>query len=189
MIIYLVRDGTLAGLRVDHPDGLADPEKYLADLSQATDNAWIVVEKILEDEERLPTSWKTAGTTGYDAAWRIGGMLRDPAGAAPLAGTLHRIAGDAMGELPGMIDAAKREIIKDSLASETERLATLAHTVCTTDVRLRDHTWRALHDCVRALVIAFHRYRAYVSPGATTKPTDIEAIDAAAARARLVLDP
>ena len=189
VIIDLVADGTLAGLRVDHPDGLADPEKYLADLAQATNNAWIVVEKILEDEERLPTSWKTAGTTGYDAAWRIGGTLRDPAGAAPLAGTLHRVAGDAMGELPGMIDAAKREIVKDSLASEAERLATLAHTVCTTDVRLRDHTWRALHDAVRALVVAFHRYRAYVSPGIAPKPTDTEAIDAAAARARTMLDP
>jgi (1->4)-alpha-D-glucan 1-alpha-D-glucosylmutase len=189
VIIDLIHDGTLTGLRVDHPDGLADPETYLADLAEATDGAWIVVEKILEDDERLPTSWKTAGTTGYDAAWRIGGTLRDPSGAAPLAGTLHRVAGDAMGELPALIDIAKREIVEDSLASETERLATLAHTVCTTDVRLRDHTWRALYDCVRTLVIAFHRYRAYVSPGTPPKPTSVEAMDAAAARARLMLDP
>ncbi len=92
-IIDLVKDGTLEGLRIDHPDGLADPAGYIAQLSDATDGAWIVVEKILEDEERLPTSWKTAGTTGYDASWRVGALLRDPAGAAPLAGTLFQLDG------------------------------------------------------------------------------------------------
>ena len=84
-VVDLVRDGTLQGLRIDHPDGLADPEGYIARLSEATEGAWIVVEKILEDEERLPSSWRTAGTTGYDASWRVGALLRDPSGAAPLA--------------------------------------------------------------------------------------------------------
>lgn len=188
-IIDLVKDGTLDGLRIDHPDGLADPAGYIAQLSDATDGAWIVVEKILEDEERLPTSWKTAGTTGYDASWRVGALLRDPAGAAPLAGTLFQLTGDAMGSLPGIIDEAKREIVKDSLSSETRRLATLAHEVCKSDVRLRDHTWRSLYDCIRTMLITFGRYRAYVVPGVTSKPPSLEAIDAAAASARAHLDP
>jgi (1->4)-alpha-D-glucan 1-alpha-D-glucosylmutase len=78
VIIDLVNDGTLDGLRIDHPDGLADPAGYIARLSDATNGAWMVVEKILEDDEQLPTSWKTAGTTGYDASWRVGALLRDP---------------------------------------------------------------------------------------------------------------
>lgn len=188
-IIELIADGTLEGLRIDHPDGLADPAGYIARLSDATNGAWIVVEKILEDEERLPTSWKTAGTTGYDASWRVGALLRDPAGAAPLAGTLFQLTGDAMGSLPDMIDEAKREIVADSLTSEARRLATLAHEVCRTDVRLRDHTWTALYDCLRTMLVTFGRYRAYVVAGVAPKPASLEAIDHAAAKARQRLDP
>ena len=189
LIVSLVRDGTLEGLRVDHPDGLADPAGYIARLAEATDGAWIVVEKILEGEERLPTSWKTAGTTGYDAAWRIGAVLRDPSGASGLAATMFRVAGDAMGALPGVVDGAKREIVTQSLAAEMRRLALLAHGICTTDVRLRDHTWSALYDCLTTLIVTFDRYRAYVVPGIAPKPMSLEALSGAADRARERLDP
>ena len=189
VIIDLVNDGTLQGLRIDHPDGLANPAGYIAKLSDATHGAWLVVEKILEDDEHLPTSWKTAGTTGYDASWRVGAVLRDSAGAAPLAGTLYQLTGDAMGSLPALIDAAKREIVHGSLSSESRRLATIAHDVCRSDVRLRDHTWQALYDCLRSMLVNFGRYRAYVVPGIAPKPMSLDAIDAAAARARTALDP
>src|SRR5690606_40590888 len=113
----------LAGLRVDHPDGLADPAGYLARLAEATGDAWIVVEKILEDEETLPSSWRTAGTTGYDAAWRIGAVLRDPAGAMGLAATLQRVTGDGVGDLQSVITTSKREVLDGALAPEASRLA------------------------------------------------------------------
>jgi (1->4)-alpha-D-glucan 1-alpha-D-glucosylmutase len=189
LIISLVNDGTLEGLRVDHPDGLADPAGYIARLSRATNGAWIVVEKILEGEERLPTSWKTAGTTGYDAAWRIGAVLRDPSGASGLAATMFRVAEDAMGALPAIIDEAKREIVEQSLSAEMRRLALLAHGICTSDVRLRDHTWSALYDCLTTLIVTFDRYRAYVVPGVPPKPMSLEALAGAAERARERLDP
>ncbi|MEJ7689021.1 MAG: alpha-amylase family glycosyl hydrolase [Nocardioidaceae bacterium] len=67
VLIDLHRRGVLDGFRIDHPDGLADPEAYLARLAAATDGAWVVVEKILEGNERLPQPWATAGSTGYDA--------------------------------------------------------------------------------------------------------------------------
>jgi (1->4)-alpha-D-glucan 1-alpha-D-glucosylmutase len=189
LIVSLVKDGTLQGLRVDHPDGLVDPAGYLERLAEATDGAWVVVEKILEGEERLPTSWKTAGTTGYDAAWRIGAALRDPSGASGLAATMFRVAGDAMGALPAVIDEAKREIVEQSLAAEMRRLALIAHGICTSDVRLRDHTWSALYDCLTTLIVAFDRYRAYVVPGTPPKPMSLDALSSAADRARERLDP
>ncbi|WP_430869112.1 malto-oligosyltrehalose synthase [Demequina aurantiaca] len=189
VIVDLVSDGTLDGLRIDHPDGLADPAGYVSQLADATNGAWVVVEKILEDEERLPTSWKTAGTTGYDAAWRIGALLRDPAGSSPLAGTLHRVTGDAMGALPGIVDEAKREIVKETLSSEVHRLATITHAICDSDVRLRDHTWRSIYDCLRTLLVAFDRYRAYVVAGVPPKSMSLEAIAHAEALARESLDP
>lgn len=188
LIVDLVNDGTLQGLRVDHPDGLADPAGYIARLSEATNGAWIVVEKILEGDERLPSSWKTAGTTGYDASWRIGAVLRDPSGASGLAATMFRVAGDAMGGLPAVIDEAKREIVDQTLAAEMRRLASIAHDICTTDVRLRDHTWSSLYDCLTALIVTFDRYRAYVVPGPDAKALPREALAGAMERASELLD-
>ena len=62
-----VQDGLVDGLRVDHVDGLAEPGRYLHDLRAATGVGYVVVEKILQRDERLPDSWDVEGTTGYDA--------------------------------------------------------------------------------------------------------------------------
>ncbi len=77
-------EGLVDGLRVDHPDGLRDPAGYLDDLAVLTGGAYVLVEKILETGEDLPSSWTTAGTTGYDALGLVDRVLTDPgrAGAA-----------------------------------------------------------------------------------------------------------
>ena len=75
-------EGLVDGLRIDHPDGLADPAGYLEWLRELTGpDAWIVIEKILAPDEALEPSLPVAGTTGYDALREIGGLLVDPAGA------------------------------------------------------------------------------------------------------------
>ncbi|NEE55111.1 malto-oligosyltrehalose synthase, partial [Streptomyces sp. SID8455] len=62
-VLELLRDGVLDGLRIDHPDGLADPAAYLRQLNEATGGRWTVVEKILTGDEPLPAGWAVAGTT------------------------------------------------------------------------------------------------------------------------------
>lgn len=63
----LVQKGIFQGLRIDHVDGLADPETYLARLRNLVgDEVYIVVEKILEKEEAFETDWSVQGTTGYE---------------------------------------------------------------------------------------------------------------------------
>ncbi|CAM5723513.1 Malto-oligosyltrehalose synthase OS=Streptomyces tendae OX=1932 GN=treY PE=4 SV=1 [Streptomyces tendae] len=79
-ILELLHEGVVDGLRVDHPDGLADPGGYLRRLHEATGGRWTVVEKILADGEGLPASWPVAGTTGYDALRHVDGLFMDPAG-------------------------------------------------------------------------------------------------------------
>lgn len=75
-------DGLVDGLRIDHPDGLADPAGYLEWLRELTGpHAWIVIEKILAPDEALEPTLPVAGTTGYDALREIGGLLVDPNGA------------------------------------------------------------------------------------------------------------
>ena len=86
-------EGLVDGLRVDHPDGLRDPRGYLDDLARLTGGAYVLVEKILEPGEALPTSWATAGTTGYDVLAHLDRVLTDPAGQAPLDALEERLRG------------------------------------------------------------------------------------------------
>ena len=69
--------GWIDGLRVDHPDGLHDPEEYLQRLRALAPDAWIVVEKILQPKEQLPDSWPVQGTTGYDYLNQVNGLFID----------------------------------------------------------------------------------------------------------------
>ncbi|MER6615046.1 malto-oligosyltrehalose synthase [Streptomyces xantholiticus] len=164
-ILELVRDGVVEGLRVDHPDGVADPEGYLRRLDEATGgDCWIVVEKILTGDEPLPHSWPVAGTTGYDALRRIDGLFTDPAGAAELSAD-HRRFTEAAEELGGRWEATQRraayEVVTHELAAETAALVRLAERVCGADPRLRDHAPWALRDAIRELLVRVPVYRPY----------------------------
>ncbi|HBH56566.1 MAG TPA: malto-oligosyltrehalose synthase, partial [Arthrobacter bacterium] len=77
-------DGLVDGLRVDHPDGLADPAGYLRWLKDISGGAYVLVEKILEPGEDLPPEFSCEGTTGYDALADLDRLLVDPAGEAGL---------------------------------------------------------------------------------------------------------
>lgn len=170
LIVDLVKRGVVDGLRIDHPDGLAAPKAYLERLATQTDDAWVVVEKILAPDETLPEDWPTAGTTGYDAMWRIHAAFVDPAGESELASVMRRVAGDEADALPRLIEEAKRDVIEHSLQAEVQRLANLAAFLCHDDIRLRDHTAQALHDCLVALLIEAERYRYYLVPGENMEP-------------------
>jgi (1->4)-alpha-D-glucan 1-alpha-D-glucosylmutase len=157
LLIRSVRDGLVSGLRIDHPDGLADPAAYLDELSGATDDAWIVVEKILEADETLPGDWRCAGTTGYDALNAILGVLIDSSAEQ----TLTQLYGDLTGEGTSWHDVvrtAKRDAVGRLFRPEVGRLARLAATATgePTDV---------LEEALCDLLVALPVYRAYVRPG------------------------
>lgn len=184
LVLRLLRDGVVDGLRIDHPDGLADPAGYLARLREATDGAWVVVEKILAGAEELPDDWATAGTTGYEALWRVQQTFVDPGGAGALGSVMHRLTGDVSDAFDAVEQGAKREVVDGPLYAEVHRLTNLAAAICHEDLRLRDHTWRALEECLVELLVAFDRYRAYVVPGESAPPTSVSVLTAAALRAR-----
>lgn len=188
LLTDLVRSGAVDGLRIDHPDGLADPSGYLTRLAEATGDAWVVVEKILAPAEELPDDWATAGTTGYEAAWRVNQVFVDPGGGGELGAVMHRLTGDAPDALPSLVDEAKREIVTGALYAEVDRLADLAADICRDDVRLRDHTRRSLRDCLVELLVAADRYRYYVVPGQPVAPDAAAAFAECVARARAHLE-
>ncbi|MFE7231718.1 malto-oligosyltrehalose synthase [Streptomyces sp. NPDC001231] len=167
-ILQLLADGVVDGLRVDHPDGLADPDAYLRRLHEATGGRWTVVEKILSDGEHLPASWPVAGTTGYDALRHVDGLFTDPAGAGELAGRYRRFAAprdDSGGDWEATVRRAAYTVITHELAAETERLTRVANRVCATspDPALRDRAPWALRTALRELLVRLRVYRPYTS--------------------------
>src|SRR2546430_1540318 len=66
VIFRLVADDSLAGLRIDHVDGLRDPVAYLGRLRSAAPDTYMVVEDVLAAGEELPDAFPVQGTTGYD---------------------------------------------------------------------------------------------------------------------------
>ncbi|MFP3940368.1 MAG: malto-oligosyltrehalose synthase [Thermoanaerobaculia bacterium] len=123
-ILRMVREGPVDTLRVDHPDGLRDPEGYLRRLASATGGARIVVEKILEPGEALRESWPVAGTTGYELAFAAGALLVDPAGREPLLALWQGLTGDARG-WEEAARAGKRRALDRILRAELDRLEVL----------------------------------------------------------------
>lgn len=194
VILRLVAEGLVDGLRVDHPDGLADPGGYLRWLSADTGGAWVVTEKILAADERLPQEWPCAGTTGYDALRLIDGLFVDPYGAGPLSAEYSRfddyvdVGGDDPPDPPGKSSlgsvlkvggvapfaevayAAKLQVATGSLAPELARLARLLRMLLP-DVSAADA------GTVLAEVIAqFEVYRAYAEPGEPPPEASVAAV-------------
>ncbi len=115
-------EGLVDGLRIDHPDGLADPAGYLTWLRELVGpQAWIVIEKILAVGEALEPTLPVAGTTGYDALREIGGIFIDPAGAGPLA-NLFSSTGADYASMPELARTLKAQAVSETLGSELGRL-------------------------------------------------------------------
>ena len=94
-VLTLLADGVIAGLRIDHPDGLADPAGYLERLAAAgAERVW--VEKILT-HSRPPEAlrdWPVSGTVGYEFLNDVQGLFVDPAGEACLTQLAYELTGE-----------------------------------------------------------------------------------------------
>ncbi|MFJ4471812.1 malto-oligosyltrehalose synthase [Streptomyces sp. NPDC089424] len=185
-ILQLLHEGVLDGLRIDHPDGLADPDAYLRRLHEATGGRWTVVEKILSDGESLPASWPVAGTTGYDALRHVDGVFVDPAGAGELLGQYRRFAApqtDRGGHWEATVRRAAYRVLEHELAAEVDRLTRAASRLCAAspEPELRDRAPWALHTALRELLVRMEVYRPYRSGDAAAVVTEAAAVEAVAA--------
>ncbi len=152
-ILRWIRDGLADGLRVDHPDGLADPGGYLDALQAATGGTYVLVEKILEGDEELPAHWATAGTTGYDALADIDRVLVDPAAREALDDLDSRLRGSSdTVSWNALIHDTKRGIADGILRSEVLRIE-------------RDLGVEDAADAVAELLTCFPVYRSYLPLG------------------------
>ncbi|MHA7178713.1 malto-oligosyltrehalose synthase [Arthrobacter sp. MDB2-24] len=146
-------EGLVDGLRIDHPDGLADPKGYLDDLFTLTGGAYVLVEKILEPGEKLSEDWATEGTTGYDALADIDRLFTDPAGEHVLTQSVP------VEPFHEMIHGTKRGIADGILRSEVLRLARLVPAGANLDAG-------SAADAIAELLTCFPVYRSYLPGGA-----------------------
>lgn len=157
-IVRWIRDGLADGIRVDHPDGLADPGGYLEQLANATGGAYTLVEKILEPGEPLPSWWRTDGTTGYDALAEIDRVLIDRDGVAELDRLDARLRSESdlpeAASWPELTHSTKHMIASQLLGSEVRRV-----------VRALPHGIVRAEDGLVELLACFPVYRSYLPDG------------------------
>lgn len=161
LVLRWLADGVLDGVRIDHIDGLRDPESYLRRLHSRAPEAWIVIEKILEPGEPPRPSWPIGGTTGYDFLNRAGGLFIDPAGEEPLT----RLYAEFTGETAdfGAVAREKKDLImREVLGSDLNRLTAMFVDICEKHPRYRDHSRHELHEALKAAVAWLPVYRTYV---------------------------
>ncbi|MET0387014.1 MAG: malto-oligosyltrehalose synthase [Polyangiales bacterium] len=164
VVLRWLAQSVLAGVRVDHVDGLRDPLQYLQRLRQAAPDAWIVVEKILEAHEALPSQWPCDGTTGYEFIRTTDQLFVDRRGQTALTELDERWTG-VSDPWDARVLEAKQQILREVLASERERLTDLAQRVLTKRVELRDCTRRTIASAIGALLVSYPVYRSYVRVG------------------------
>jgi (1->4)-alpha-D-glucan 1-alpha-D-glucosylmutase len=180
VLLRLMAEGIVDGLRVDHPDGLADPRRYFDQLAVATGGRWVVAEKILGTGEDLPADWQCAGTTGYDTLAQVGALFTDPAGADALDQEYARFTGGPR-EFALVAWTAKREMAGHLLTAEVARLARLAHQ--TGDPLLAQADAGDLRFMLGEMLAAVEVYRPYLVPGSPPPEAAVGQIAAACARA------
>lgn len=170
LVLRLYAEGAIDGLRIDHVDGLADPRGYCRKLHRRMKAArpdrepLIWVEKILAPFEALRTDWMVAGTTGYDFMDEASGVLHDAAGEAALTALWTGLT-----DRPALFEEeareARRQILRDNLASELNGTAAALKRVANRDLMTRDFTLTALRRALVEVLAHFPVYRLYITPG------------------------
>jgi len=179
----LVRNHSIDGLRIDHVDGLLDPEGYLQRLRDAAPEARIIVEKILAPDEALSKSWPVDGATGYDFLNLLNGLFVDPHGEQALTSFYAEFTGLTT-SYAAVLDESKHKVMQRLFASELSQLRDLLRDVA-------GYRWTP-EDCESVLtqvLAAFSVYRTYLRPGGQLTTEDLRIVQDATTQATAVLAP
>ncbi|MGN6283141.1 malto-oligosyltrehalose synthase [Frateuria sp.] len=195
LVFRLYAEGLIDGLRVDHVDGLADPHRYCRQLRHRLRRlqrqrpsgaprgpAYLVVEKILAEGERLRPDWRMDGTTGYEFMDQVGALMHDGAGEAVLTELWQAISGERA-DFATVARAARRQILVDSFEAELDRTARALFDAARADVSTRDVSLPAIRRVLVELLVHFPVYRTYAG-GLGRDAVDEAVFQQAYARAR-----
>ena len=195
LVVDLVRAGAVTGLRIDHPDGLYLPKEYLEKLQRRCAKAlgtplpkdgravYMIAEKILTGTEKLRQDWPVHGTTGYDFANQVAGVLVDASAEGAVTKTFHRFIGHTM-HFGHLVYAKKRLVMRLAMANEVDVLGNMLDRLSEQNRWYRDFTLEALARAVRETIACFPVYRTYLAPGQPVSDADRDAIERAIAAAK-----
>jgi (1->4)-alpha-D-glucan 1-alpha-D-glucosylmutase len=195
LLFELVASGAVTGLRIDHPDGLYRPLEYFEKLQSRCAKAlpvplpkdgraiYLIVEKILTGDEQLPQNWPVHGTTGYDFANQVAGVLVDHNAEGAITKIFKRFIGHSL-HFGHLVYAKKRLVMRISLANEVNVLGNMVDRLSEQNRWFRDYTLEALARAVRETIACFPVYRTYLEPGKPVSEEDRAVIERAVAAAK-----
>jgi (1->4)-alpha-D-glucan 1-alpha-D-glucosylmutase len=199
LLLRLVAEGKIQGLRIDHPDGLRDPAAYFRHLQERCLAAladsggedadqkrfYVVVEKILEADEALPLNWPVHGTTGYDFLNAVNGLFVARDNAQFFSTIYFRFLRQGAQRFKDLANSTKKMVMLISLASEVNELGYLLKDIASSDRRHRDFTLNSLTFVIREVIAALGIYRTYIDPETgRASDADRQAIEQAVAEAK-----
>jgi (1->4)-alpha-D-glucan 1-alpha-D-glucosylmutase len=193
-ILHWLQDGWITGLRVDHPDGLSDPQAYFAQLQarhaqQAAVGGhqpralYLLVEKILAEHEQLPESWAVHGDTGYRFGALVNGLFVDGRNEEPLTQAWCDFTGEPA-RIEETVYRCKKLIIETSLFSELNWLTQALHQLTRANRRRRDFTRNRLRLALAEVAACFPVYRTYLRADEPAAGMDRQHVDWAVAAAK-----
>jgi (1->4)-alpha-D-glucan 1-alpha-D-glucosylmutase len=169
LMFELTDAGAIDGLRIDHADGLYDPQIYLERLQQrfgasaaAPKPLYVVVEKILAAHERLAESWPVHGTTGYEFGALLTTWLVDSETEVRMTRRYQQFT-ETEPSFEQIAYESKRLVMRAALAAEIEVLATQLDRIAQQDRHTADFTRAAIREALRDVTACFPVYRTYVS--------------------------
>jgi len=175
-VLRLYAHGLVDGLRIDHIDGLSQPEAYCRKLrtrlsalesrrpAAAPGGPYLVVEKILARDEALPKSWATDGTTGYDFMDQVSALLHDEAGEQPLTELWHRVSGRPA-DFDSEEQLARRQILERSFSAQRDAVVESLYEMAQSSLVSRDSSRAAIRRCLTEILVHFPVYRIYARVG------------------------
>jgi len=154
----LCDEGLIHGLRIDHIDGLFDPGAYLTSLRELMgDNFYIIVEKILEFDEKLPRQWPVQGTSGYDFLAQVNHLLTHPAGEEEFTLNYDNIS-PKIPEYESLVYQKKIFILQEKMGGELHNLWMLLKSKLPNKEIPDEKSWKGV---LAAFLAAFPVYRIY----------------------------
>ena len=173
--MQLIADGKIDGLRVDHPDGLYDPKQYFERVQSGGDDEqgpgksyYLVAEKILTGDEKLPENWPIHGTTGYNFSNLVNGLFVDPANERKL-DRIYRAFIGQHADFEEIVYECKKLVMDRLLNSELNVLANHLSRMALADRHTCDFTLKSLRDALTEIVACFPVYRTYVTEQEVSK--------------------
>lgn len=156
----LYREELIQGLRIDHIDGLRDPEAYIERLRLLFGSScYIIAEKILESQETLPSDWALQGTSGYEFLSLTNHLLADPAGERQL-NTFYRELLPDTADYQDIVLEKKRLILERYMGGEWENLVRYCYTLKLADARTDREQ---LKEALALFIVCLPIYRLYPS--------------------------